>query len=302
MRNAAEGKPGMMNDRESGSMISILLVEDDLLIQKVGKAILAHCGCSVDVAGNGREAVEAFARQRYDLIFMDCQMPGMDGYEAAAVIRARESKNRAEGAVARIPIVALTGLASQQDRERCLEAGMDDYLSKPFSVATMKSILDRWLSARPAEGGEERAEQAPPRCPAGTAEIPVQQEEPPPLDPKALEMIASLQPNAAEEILKKVIGLYLDSSRTLMKGIREAAEGMDADALHHAAHTLKSSSAYLGAVTLSSMSRELEMMGRNKTPEGAAARLASLEHEYGRVREALAKLLAGMTAGPDSSR
>jgi HPt (histidine-containing phosphotransfer) domain-containing protein len=87
-----------------------------------------------------------------------------------------------------------------------------------------------------------------------------------------------------------------------MKGIREAAEGMDADALHHAAHTLKSSSAYLGAMTLSAMSKELEMMGRNKTPEGAVARLASLEHEYGRVREALAELLAGMTAGANSSR
>lgn len=288
-----------MNNTETGSTISILLVEDDLLIQKVGKAILAHCGCRVDVAGNGREGVEASARQRYDMIFMDCQMPEMDGYEAAAMIREREKKNRGEGAVARIPIVALTGLASQKDRERCLEAGMDDYLSKPFSVATIKSILDRWLSTRPTEIPAGRGTQASPGCTAGS---PVGQEEPLVLDPKALEIIALLQPNGAEEILKKIIGLYLDSSSTLMKGIREAAEGGNADALHHAAHTLKSSSAYLGATALSSMSRDLEMMGREKAPGEAVARLASLEHEYERVRGALAKLLEGMTAGPHSSR
>ncbi|MHB8909457.1 MAG: response regulator [Syntrophales bacterium] len=288
----------MMHNTEAGPTISILLVDDDLLIQKVGKAILAHCGCCVDVAGNGREAVEAFAPQRYDLIFMDCQMPGMDGYEAAGMIREREAECRGESAAARIPIVALTGLATEQDRERCLAAGMDDYLSKPFSIVTIQSIINRWLSARPAEGREGSRTQATPGCTAGTTGNPARQEESLPLDPKALEMIAALQPNGAEEILKKVITLYLDSSCTLMKGIRDAVGGSDAAALHHAAHTLKSSSAYLGAMTLSSMSRELEMMGRDKALGEAAARLASLDHEYGRVRDALAKRLEGMTAGP----
>jgi CheY-like chemotaxis protein/HPt (histidine-containing phosphotransfer) domain-containing protein len=288
-----------MNNTEGGSAVSILLVEDDLLIQKVGKTILTHCGCFVDIAGNGREAVEAFARQRYDMIFMDCQMPVMDGYKATGMIRERENKNQGEGAVTRIPIVALTGFATQQDRERCLEVGMDDYLSKPFSVATVQSVLDRWLSARSVESREGRGAQASSGCTAGG---PVRQEEPAPLDPKALDTIASLQPKGSDEILKKVIGLYLDSSCTLMKGIREAAEGSDADALHRTAHTLKSSSAYLGALTLSSMSKELEMMGRDRTPGEAMARLASLDHEYGRVRDALAKLLEGMTTGPNASR
>ncbi|MHB9096853.1 MAG: response regulator, partial [Syntrophales bacterium] len=217
----------MMNDTESGSTVSILLVEDDPLIQKVGKAMLVHCGCRVDVAGNGREAVDAFARQRYDMVFMDCQMPEMDGYEATGAIRESETKNRESGAVTRIPIVALTGYATQQDRERCLQAGMDDYLSKPFSVATLQSVLDRWLSARQASPGFA--------APMGTVAVPVRQEEPPPLDPKALDMIASLKPDGSEEILKKLIALYLDSSCTLMKGIRGAAEGNDAEALHHAA-------------------------------------------------------------------
>jgi two-component system sensor histidine kinase/response regulator len=291
----------MMNNTESGSTVAILLVEDDPLIQKVGRAMLAHCGCRVDIAGNGREAVDAFSRQRYDMVFMDCQMPEMDGYEATGVIRETETKNQGSGAVTRIPIVALTGYATQQDRERCLQAGMDDYLSKPFSIASLRSVLDRWLSAWPTESREGRGTQASPgfAAPTGAVGGPVRQEEPSPLDPKALEVIASLQPKGSDEILKKVIALYLDSSFKLMKGIREAAEGNDADALHHAAHTLKSSSAYLGAMTLSSMSKELEMMGRDKTLEGVMDRLAPLEHEYGRVRDALAKLLDSMTPGPN---
>jgi CheY-like chemotaxis protein/HPt (histidine-containing phosphotransfer) domain-containing protein len=291
----------MMNNTESGSTISILLVDDDPLIQKVGRAMLAYCGCRVDIAGNGREALEAFSRQRYDMIFMDCQMPEMDGYEATDLIRERETNNRESGAVTRTPIVALTGYATQQDRERCLQAGMDDYLGKPFSLATLQSALDRWLCARAGESREGRGTQAFPgfAVSMGAAEGAIRKEEPSPLDPKALDMIASIQPKGSDEILKKVIALYLDSSCKLMQGIRVAAEGNDADALHHAAHTLKSSSAYLGAMTLSSMSKELEMMGRDKTLEWAMARLTPLEHEYGRVRDALAKLLDRMTPGPN---
>ncbi len=291
----------MMNTTGTESTVSILLVEDDPLIQKVGKAMLSHCGCRVDIAGNGREAVDAFSRQRFDMVFMDCQMPVMDGYEATGMIREMETKNRGSDSLARIPIVALTGYATQQDRERCLKAGMDDYLSKPFNMATLQAILDRWLSAQPAEDREGRGTQASPgfTAPTGAAGEHVRQDEPSPLDPKALDVISSLQPKGSNEIMKKVITLYLDSSRKLMQGIRGAAEGNDAEALHLAAHTLKSSSAYLGAMTLSSMSKELEMMGREKTLGEAMARLAPLEQEYGKVRNALAKLLGSMATGPD---
>ncbi len=291
----------MMNNRESGSTVSILLVEDDPLIQKVGKAMLSHFGCRVDIAGNGREAVDACSRQRFDMVFMDCQMPVMDGYAATGVIREMETKDQGSGSIARIPIVALTGYATQQDRERCLQAGMDDYLSKPFNITSLQAVLERWLSARPGESREGGGKQASPgvAAPLGTAEGPVRQEEPSPLDSKAIEMIASLQPKGSNEILKKIITLYLDSSSKLMQGIRGAAEGNDAEALHLAAHTLKSSSAYLGAMTLSSMSKELEMMGRDKTLGDAMARLAPIEHEYEKVRQALTKLLGSITAGPN---
>jgi CheY-like chemotaxis protein/HPt (histidine-containing phosphotransfer) domain-containing protein len=293
------GKTGMVSDTERGVAVTVLLVDDDPMSQKVGRAILAHFGCRVDVAGNGREAVAAFSRQRYDMIFMDCQMPEMDGYEATGVIREREAQRRGSGdTVARIPIVALTGFAAEEDRKRCLQAGMDDYLSKPFSLAGVQSLLDRWLFARPALSPEGKGEQglSGAESPQETTGGPARREEAPVIDRKALAMIAALQPQGSDDILKKVITLYLDSSLNLMKCIREAAQGNDADALYRAAHTLKSSSAYLGALTFSGMCKELEMIGRSKALEGAVARLAALAHEYERVRDALEKPLEGAAA------
>jgi CheY-like chemotaxis protein/HPt (histidine-containing phosphotransfer) domain-containing protein len=294
---------GMVNEADRGVAASILLVEDDPLGQKVGKAMLTHFGCRVDVAGNGREAVDALSRQRYDMVFMDCQMPEMDGYEATGVIREREAHEReSDDRAVRIPIVALTGHAAEADRERCLRAGMDDYLSKPFSVAAVRTLLDRWLPDRQARSSEGRGGEGSPGAAAPTepAGRPAFREATPVLDRKALAAIAALQPPGGGDILQKVISLYLDSSLTLMQGIREAAKGKNADALYRAAHTLKSSSAYLGAQAFSGMCKELEMMGRGNMLEGVAARLASLDQEYVRVRDALAKLQGGTAVEPDS--
>ena len=120
-----------------------------------------------------------------------------------------------------------------------------------------------------------------------------------PIDQKALDTIAALQPPGDESILAKVVSLYLDGSAKLMKSIRESVEGSDAEALHRAAHTLKSSSAYLGATTLSGMCKELEIMGRDKSLEGTKARIAPLEREYRRVYASLAKRLEGKGHCPE---
>jgi len=285
-----------MNKAERGSTFCILMVDDDPTIQKIGRAILEHCGCRVEVSGSGREAVDAFARQRYDMIFMDCHMSEMDGYETTGVIREMENKNRGNVGASRVPIVALTGYSTEKDREQCLQAGMDDYLSKPFSIVGIRSLLDRWLFTRPEEIQKAEGEQDPPS--AGVRQEadrdPNRQDEPPPIDWNVLDMIASLQPPGSGNLLRKVILLYLDSSSALMKSVREAVGGNDADTLHRAAHTLKSSSAYLGALAFSGMCKELEVMGRDKTLEGAEDRLATFEHEYERVRESLEKHCASL--------
>jgi two-component system sensor histidine kinase/response regulator len=123
----------------------VLVVEDNVVNQKVALRQLEKLGCRVDVAGNGREALAAMEQLRYDLVLMDCQMPVMDGFEATAAIRARESG-------ARIPIIAMTANATSEDRDRCLAAGMDDYLAKPVRPEQLRARLDHWLGTEPEAG------------------------------------------------------------------------------------------------------------------------------------------------------
>ena len=130
----------------AGHKLRVLLAEDNLVNQEVGKLILECLDCQVDVVEDGAGAVERIFSASYDLVFMDCQMPEVDGYEAARIIRKRESL--AEGERQRIPIVALTAHALEGDRELCLAAGMDDYLSKPFNASQIAAVLQKWTQAR----------------------------------------------------------------------------------------------------------------------------------------------------------
>ena len=136
--------------RQDNSQPHILLAEDNPVNQEVALSMLELLDCRVDVAATGREAVEAVGRVQYDLILMDCQMPDLDGFEATQTIRASTQRT--------IPIIALTANALQGDRERCLEAGMDDYLSKPFNQARLQDVLRRWLG-KTSEVGELRGEE-----------------------------------------------------------------------------------------------------------------------------------------------
>jgi CheY-like chemotaxis protein len=116
----------------------VLVAEDNVVNQKVAVRILENLNCRVDVAASGREALEQLELFDYDVVFMDCQMPELDGYEATQEMRRRQ------GAGARIPVVAMTANALKGDRERCLEAGMDDYMAKPVGPDAFREMLDRW--------------------------------------------------------------------------------------------------------------------------------------------------------------
>jgi len=118
----------------------VLVAEDNTINQKVALRMLEKLGCHVDVVANGAEAVRMVERLSYDLIFMDCQMPEMDGYQATASIR------RLDGAKARTPIVAMTAHAMQGDREKCLKSGMDDYMAKPVQMVTIQAALEKWAA------------------------------------------------------------------------------------------------------------------------------------------------------------
>ncbi|MDQ6759888.1 MAG: response regulator [Acidobacteriota bacterium] len=119
---------------------SILIAEDNLINQKVIERMVQKLGYRADLVANGREALEALTRMPYGLVFMDCQMPEMDGFEAC-----REIRNRDLGGT-RIPVIAITANAMKGDRERCLAAGMDDYVSKPFKQDDLKNVIEKWIS------------------------------------------------------------------------------------------------------------------------------------------------------------
>ncbi len=137
--------PGVQALKGCFASFRILLVEDNAVNQAVSRAMLEYFGCHTDVVGNGHEALAAFSRDGYDLILMDCQMPEMDGYEATRAIREKETARGGDRGCARTPIIALTAHAMEGDRETCLKAGMDDYLSKPFRPNELYSVLGRWM-------------------------------------------------------------------------------------------------------------------------------------------------------------
>jgi two-component system, sensor histidine kinase and response regulator len=270
--HAAGGDP-----ETSARVPQVLLVEDNPVNQEVGRGMLESLGCSVDLADNGLSAMEAVLKRSYDLIFMDCQMPELDGLEATRRIRGWEKRR---GAV-RIPIVTLTANAMSGDRAACLSSGADDYLSKPFTRDQLSQMIARYLPelAKPlSEAAEPGAEE---QTPAPVAAIAPERMN------GAIEVIRTLPGNRGMEILRKVVELYLASTPTLLQTMREAESGRDPEKLKAAAHSFKSSSANLGALRLADICRELETLGRQGSTEGALPLLMRAEEEYRVVREAL---------------
>jgi signal transduction histidine kinase/CheY-like chemotaxis protein/HPt (histidine-containing phosphotransfer) domain-containing protein len=270
----------------------VLLAEDNLVNQAVAVGMLESLGCRVDVAGNGREAVTALSQTAYDLIFMDSQMPEMDGFEATRMIREREKAaggkvNPGNEWSLHIPIVALTADVLGGIREQCLVAGMDDYLSKPFTKDQLRALLEVWLpkkdSGRNGSGKEEA------RTEKGSDLIPRASEEKSPLNCWALEQIRALQRDGDPDLVGKVIQLYLHDAPKLKEAMAEAVTQRNADGLRRAAHTFKSSSANVGALGLAELCKELERMGKEGKLENLAKVLAGVEEEYKRVVEALEK-------------
>jgi CheY-like chemotaxis protein len=142
---AAPPEPPAFCEEEFAKGIHILLAEDNLVNQKVATKHLEKLGCTVEVVGNGNLAVSAMTGGGFDMVLMDCQMPGMDGYEATAAIR------QLDGELSKVPIIAMTANAMVGDRERCLESGMDDYVAKPFDMNDLVRVFREWLPQLAAE-------------------------------------------------------------------------------------------------------------------------------------------------------
>jgi signal transduction histidine kinase/CheY-like chemotaxis protein len=244
--------------------LRILVAEDNPVNQRMAVRVLEKRGHSVVVAENGKRALEALERGSFDLILMDVQMPEMSGLEATAAIRDNE---RATGA--HIPIVGVTAHAMKGDRERYLEAGMDDYLAKPLRPAELFDALDR---VRPGSAGAERAVARDARAGA------------PPLDLKAL--LAEVGGDA--QLFAELADLFVQDAPRRLADIREALRRRDAPALERAAHALKGSAANFGAKETVAAAATLESLGRGGDIEGADAVYADLERAMSRLLGALA--------------
>jgi len=251
----------------------VLLVEDHPVNQQYAVQILRDLGVDVDLVGNGVEALSRLQEQRYDLVLMDCQMPEMDGYRATALIRQGEEENGSQ----RLPIIALTANAMLEDRQRCISAGMDDYLPKPFTKAQIAMLLQRWL----------------PDASGSVAVVgPVVVAEPTAADAPLLTTAIALLREMDDDgrFFNRIIDAYLEKSPTDIKQLNQGVARSDAETLRKAAHSFKSSSYNLGAHRLAELCKTLEMMGRDKDLKLAASLCVSIDTEYQRVRAALIKI------------
>jgi CheY-like chemotaxis protein len=268
----------------------VLLAEDNLVNQEVALAYLKRLGCRVELVANGQQAMEALAQTPFDLVFMDCQMPGMDGYEATRAIRAQEAAMTGRP---HIPIIAMTAHALAGDREKCLAAGMDDYLGKPFSEQQLAGILDKWLLQQHQGQGEEGSDPdiSPGKSSAGSP--PPASTAAPPLDANILECIRQLQQSGAPDLLGKVIQAYLTETPKLLDRLLAAFHQADADTARHVAHSLKSSSANVGAVRLAALCKELEAVAKTGSLAGCDPMFSKLSQEVQVVQQALQAELQG---------
>ena len=255
----------------------LLLAEDNQVNQRVAKTMLTNMGCEVDVASNGAEATEAWSRDYYDLILMDCQMPEVDGYEATRTIREMESDGRGSR---HITIVALTAHAMEGDRKLCLDAGMDDYLTKPFSMNGLQRILAKWL--RPMN--QNMSPGLPTQSHKGVE---------PPSQTSPIERLVVDKLKSIDAFDDEVVNLYLTESRELLENACAAVSTHDASGLRMAAHSLKSSSALVGASQLAALCKTMEEMGRSGSIDLAPEILEKTKGEYESVRNALMAELRG---------
>jgi signal transduction histidine kinase/CheY-like chemotaxis protein/HPt (histidine-containing phosphotransfer) domain-containing protein len=254
--------------------LRILLAEDNSTNQKVALRLLERLGQSADVVENGREVLERLERERYDVVLMDVQMPQMDGLEASRAICARWPSGK------RPRIIAMTAEAMLGDRERCLAAGMDDYIVKPVRLDELARALGRCVPSVDRGAEPAAAASAPPAGQDG------------PIDRRVLEQIRE---DLDEAAARDVIDDFLRATPAILDTLRTAAANADAAAMRRASHMLKGTSATLGARALSARCEELERLSRSGHVDDALARVGAIEQLFVGVREALrAEMAAGL--------
>ncbi len=250
----------------------ILLAEDNPANQRLAMVQLKRLGYQTELVSNGVQAIEAYlnAPGAYNLVLMDCQMPIMDGFDATRRIREEEKRLNLH-----VPIVAMTANAMQGDREACLIAGMDDYVSKPVSLESLRQVLNRIQDGKAAS--------VEVNLPAAVMD------DYNPLDQSVLDGLRELQEEGEPDFLTELIDIFLEDSASLVQELNDAVNAQDLSRVRMAAHTLKGSSGNLGANLFSKICYEMELSARNDDLSGAEKILPTLTREYDMVHEFLSR-------------
>jgi CheY-like chemotaxis protein/HPt (histidine-containing phosphotransfer) domain-containing protein len=270
-RLSGTAAPDSPQERKEG--MKVLVAEDNAVNRTLARRLLEKHGHTVITAENGREALEWVGREAFDLVLMDVQMPEMGGLEATATIRKKEAVDGGH-----LPIIALTAHAMKGDREVCLQAGSDDYLTKPIRTEEFFAALDRIKSGLPIQ-----------RSPSSLPEKPFSSD--------AIDMAAALERvDSDRSLLLEIARLFEDECPKAMAGIRAALENGDASALERLAHTLKGSSSNLGALAVSRAAADLERHARAGDLGAARDNFKILAEQVARLHIALAALLSEVTS------
>jgi|GEM_PF-2206026 len=273
----------------------LLLAEDNLVNQEVAVDMLEQSGFLVDVASNGEEVLKALRSDQYSLVLMDCEMPVMDGFMATEKLRKFENEMQ----LPQTPVVALTAHAIKGVKERCLASGMNDFLAKPFSFEEITSKVTQWTGARPeapAEGRERITE----RTASGNPDEEVQQQAStddaeaelvPAFDPSVLEKLNARKKYRKRELVKRVVGLYLEQTPKQLEELAEAVRQADSESQSGIAHSVKSSSLTVGAMALADTCRRIEEL--SKDSQVPLSVIDEFMEQYSVVDQELQNILTG---------
>ncbi|HZS01884.1 MAG TPA: response regulator [Chloroflexota bacterium] len=281
---AAPGRPApeAVEPITDATSQSVLVVDDTPISRRLALGVLAKLGYAADAVTSGRQALEALTHGAYAAVLMDCQMPEMDGFAATAEVR------RLPGAAGRTPIIAVTASAMPGERERCLAAGMNDYIAKPFRVEELAAVLQRWAPrARDVEAPVPATDE---QTPAGGAETPV-------LDAAAFASLGGSDSGDSATLRREVARLFLEDTPRRLAALQDALAAADPAALASTAHALKGEASLIGAREVAALARELELQARMGQPHGSELMVARLAAACERACAAVAR--AASAEGPE---
>ena len=251
---------------EARESFNILLAEDNLINQTLATKLLETRGHRVALASNGKEAVEAFKKGDIDLILMDIQMPKMDGFEATRRIRELEAENQSsiDNQQSTIPIIAMTAHAMTEDREKCITAGMDEYVSKPIKPETLFSVIDKVARKSRSEKEQKRTQSS-----KGSKT----------LSPKTFDMSGAMETVLGDkDLFREIAGMFIETCPDYIAGIKEGIAGNDGGVLEREAHSLKGAVGNFGAREAYEVAHRLEKLGKEGEMATAAGELSNLEN------------------------